>query len=46
MTLKMLLRDLDLALPLANYIDRTERFKQLLSEQIHRQSVTTPQDSE
>jgi hypothetical protein len=46
MTLEMLLGDLDLALPLANYIDGTKRFKQLLSEQIYRQSVTTPQDSE
>jgi hypothetical protein len=46
MTLEMLLGDPDLALPLVNYIDRTERFKQLLSEQIHRQSTTTPRDSE
>src|SRR5437879_2821795 len=29
-TLETLLGDLDLALPLVNYIDRTERFKQLL----------------
>jgi hypothetical protein len=41
-TLKMLLGDLDLALLLVNYIDGTERFKQLLGEQIHRQSITTP----
>ena len=46
MTLETLLGDPDLALPLANYIDGTERFKQLLSEQLHRQSVTTSRDSE
>ena len=46
MTLEMLLGDPDLVLPLANYIDGTERFKQLFGEQIHRQSVTTPRDSE
>ena len=46
MTLETLLGEPDLALPLANYIDGTERFKQLLSEQLHRQSVTTSRDSE
>ena len=46
MTLETLLGDPDLALPLANYIDGTEKFKQFLGEQLHRQSVTTSRDSE
>jgi hypothetical protein len=45
MTLETLLGDPDLAIPLANYIDGTERFKQLLGEQPHRQSATTSRDS-
>ena len=41
LTLEALLGDTDLALPLANYIDGTSRFKQSLSEQQYTQNHTT-----
>ena len=43
--LEMLLRDPDLAIPLANYIDRTGQFKQHLGEHPHTQNSNTSQDS-
>jgi hypothetical protein len=45
LTLETLLGDPDLALPLANYIDGTERFKQTLGEQQNTQNATTSRDS-
>ena len=41
LTLEALLGDLDLALPLTNYIDGTSRFKQSLGEQQYTQNRTT-----
>ena len=46
LTLETLLGDPDLALPLANYIDGTNRFKQPLGEQQHTQNRTTSRDSD
>ena len=45
-TLETLLGDPDLGLSLANYIDGTGRFKQLLCEQPHAESANTSRESD